>query len=512
MECLKFLLIFFILIKHIKSKPPYCLPSNTNCWPTQSEINTFVSKLNGEFIINTSSNYIEYVNMTQDLLYRNRQPSFIVVCSNVLDIQNSILFASSHNIQISILSTGHSYSGRSVANFSLQINLSKMRNFKINKNTDNSMQSITVETGLQMGSIYGLVSPNILIGPDDPSVGPGGSSLRGGHSPLSPHFGLSSDFTLEYFMVDANANIIHVYNTSGVNQTIDDLFWSLKGGGGSTFGVIVNITFKVHTPESGSVFTKLLCDYSFYSDPITKQHFIGDILFNNLFQAIKNGSLDDEWGGYLVTAIDAATANQLLIVTNFYGNAKYAMQNGQVFFHLSEPYKNVGGCQNYSIYETFAEFMATYPPNTGGFYDQTWNDLIPKENLTDGFVDILSEYFNVSTLSKGYSRGMIATFQGGKVNSFHDDYTSVTPGFRHNQFEFGMGVSWNDKQYTNVALEYAHKWEAKFMSYGIGKYANEENYECGYPECDWKQEFYSYKHYNKLLTVKQKWDPNQVFW
>eukprot|EP01084_Bolivina_argentea_P165768 287923_1 len=207
------------------SMPNYCLPSNSTCWPTASDISTFTSKLTGDLLTNTSKNYMQYVDMTQDLLYRNQYPSFIVICSNVVDIQQSVLFASSHNIQISIMSTGHSYSGRNTANFSVQINLSKMRGYKLNKNSNGQMESITVETGLQWGSIYGLTQPNIVVGPDDASVGPGGSSLRGGHSPIGPHYGLVSDFTTEYYIVDANANIIHVYNTSGVNQTIDDLFW-----------------------------------------------------------------------------------------------------------------------------------------------------------------------------------------------------------------------------------------------------------------------------------------------
>ena len=54
----------------------------------------------------------------------------------------------------------------------------------------------------------------IIVGGADPSVGPGGYSLGGGHSPISPSYGLSSDWTLEYFMIDSNSNILHIYNTS----------------------------------------------------------------------------------------------------------------------------------------------------------------------------------------------------------------------------------------------------------------------------------------------------------
>ena len=43
-------------------------------------------------------------------------------------------------------------------------------------------------------------------------------------------------------MVDAQTNIVHIYNISDINQII---FWSLKGGG---FGVIIINTFSLHKP------------------------------------------------------------------------------------------------------------------------------------------------------------------------------------------------------------------------------------------------------------------------
>eukprot|EP01084_Bolivina_argentea_P165766 287919_1 len=444
--------------------------------------------------------------MTEDLLYRNQFPSFIVICKNVEDIQKSVLFASFHNIQISILSTGHSYSGRCTANFSVQINLSQMRNYKINKNSNNKIESITVETGLQMGSIYGLVAPNILIGPNDPSVGPGGSSLRGGHSPVGPHYGLMSDFTLEYFIVNANADIIHVYNTSGLNKTIDDLFWSLKGGGGSTFGVVVNITFKVHPPEERAVFTSLTCNYPFYT---FNGQFIGDYIFNNFWKIVQT-ELDEEWSGYILTGSNSYDKHSFVIDINFYGNSSYAMSNADPLLHLSEPYVN-NTCQDFKIYPTFEQFQVQWTPDTGGYYDQWWNDLIPAENLTAEYTNTLFGFFNASKLNDGFSSGMLGIFQGGKINSFPDNYTAVTAGFRHNKFEIGMGIVWSDEKYTNNAMKRANEWESKFTKFGIGKYSNEENYECG-NGCNWKQLFYGQIHYDKLLKVKQKWDPNQVFW
>ena len=137
-------LLAFIVLNCNDAKPNYCVPSNKDCWPTQSEINDFSSSLDGNLIQPSSNEYQIYVNMTQDTLYRYQYPSFFVICLSAKDIQSSVSFASLHNIQISICSTGHSYSGRNTANISLQINLSKMTKYQI----ANDNNSITVETGL----------------------------------------------------------------------------------------------------------------------------------------------------------------------------------------------------------------------------------------------------------------------------------------------------------------------------------------------------------------------------
>eukprot|EP01083_Nonionella_stella_P211833 765495_1 len=214
---------------------PYCKP-NESCWPDAEHISTFASQFEfDEFVYQnfSSSKYIGLVNQTQNILLR-QYPSWIILCKSSKDIQNIITFASTYNIQISIISTGHSYSGINTANNSIQINLSLMNNHKFNLSTQANKSTITVETGMQFEEIYYTVNKTcphkIIIAGSEPTVGPGGCSTGGCHSPLGPLYGLGSDFITEYYMVDANSSIIHVYNSSD-NAYISDLFWALKGGG-----------------------------------------------------------------------------------------------------------------------------------------------------------------------------------------------------------------------------------------------------------------------------------------
>ena len=78
------------------------------------------------------------------------------------------------------------------------------------------------------------------------SVGAAGGYLQGGgHSPMSPMFGLTVDNVLEIDVVLANGTLL---TTNAC--TNPDLFWALRGGGGGTFGVVTRAVYKAHEPPS----------------------------------------------------------------------------------------------------------------------------------------------------------------------------------------------------------------------------------------------------------------------
>jgi ribonuclease T2 len=79
------------------------------------------------------------------------------------------------------------------------------------------------------------------------TVGIVGWSLGGGHGPFSPAFGLGSDNILEAEIVLGDGSLVTVNSEEN-----NDLFWALRGGGGSTWGVIVSITVRLHfVPKGG---------------------------------------------------------------------------------------------------------------------------------------------------------------------------------------------------------------------------------------------------------------------
>ena len=94
-----------------------------------------------------------------------------------------------------------------------------------------------------------------------------GWHLGGGYGPLTRKLGLGADNFLEVQMVLANGTLATA-NSKGTTLVFpsgrsrsykasakkpNELFWALRGGGGSTFGIITAITVRVgrHVCHSG---------------------------------------------------------------------------------------------------------------------------------------------------------------------------------------------------------------------------------------------------------------------
>lgn len=72
----------------------------------------------------------------------------------------------------------------------------------------------------------------------------GGYIQGGGHSPLSTIHGMGADNVLQFTVVTADGKFI-----TADAVTNADLFWALRGGGGSTWGVAVSVTGKPNVPR-----------------------------------------------------------------------------------------------------------------------------------------------------------------------------------------------------------------------------------------------------------------------
>ncbi|KAL3492487.1 hypothetical protein BJX62DRAFT_250543 [Aspergillus germanicus] len=190
---------------------------------------------------------------------QGRTPHYAVMAESVQDIQVAVRFARRHNLHVVIRNTGHDGAGRSSGPGSLQINTSRLKQIQFHDEFVPSGgrhalgSAVTAGSGflgvelLEAARTRGL---NVVSGVCS-SVGvTGGFLLGGGVGLLSPLHGLGSDNALQFRVVTADGDLIvanHIQNP--------DLFWALRGGGGGTFGVVVEATIRTFPEVPAILFT-----------------------------------------------------------------------------------------------------------------------------------------------------------------------------------------------------------------------------------------------------------------
>ena len=168
----------------------------------------------------------------------DKKPALIAKCANVADVITAVNFARENNVLTAIRSGGHNGAGLGSCDDGIVIDLSLMKGI----NVDPETQTAWVEAGCTLGEIdhathaFNLATPSGIFS----TTGVGGITLGGGLGYLSRHFGLAIDNLLEANIVLADGSYVKANAKKN-----EDLFWALRGGGGN-FGVVTSFLFKLH--------------------------------------------------------------------------------------------------------------------------------------------------------------------------------------------------------------------------------------------------------------------------
>lgn len=217
---IKFFVFCFVLIPSVTNSSEfgdevnvYCQPDNATCWPSTLLVDALRAELRGTLLSSNKEAALIRRYSKSDNTLINTLPYFIAFPSSntseemIDDIRQCLKFIKRHSLLLSIYSTGHSFTGRSVGyyNNSFQINLSQHKKFVSNYNHDSKfgnsyLESITVETGNYFELIYSYINDASMANDSDyiylftggycPTVGIGGYIMGGGHSPIASYLGL----------------------------------------------------------------------------------------------------------------------------------------------------------------------------------------------------------------------------------------------------------------------------------------------------------------------------------
>ena len=168
----------------------------------------------------------------------DRRPGVVVRPANVEDVVAAVNFARESSLDLAVRGGGHSVPGFGTVDEGVVIDLSRMRDVRI----DPENQRAHAEGGATWGDFnaatheFGLATTGGIVS----TTGVGGLTLGGGIGYLARASGLSCDNLVSAEIVTADGRVLMA--SEDENQ---DLFWAIRGGSGN-FGVATSLEFRLH--------------------------------------------------------------------------------------------------------------------------------------------------------------------------------------------------------------------------------------------------------------------------
>ncbi|HEX2087102.1 MAG TPA: FAD-binding oxidoreductase [Solirubrobacteraceae bacterium] len=179
----------------------------------------------------------------------DRRPALIARCRSTKDVAAAIRFAGERGIPLTVRGGGHNVAGSAVADGALAVDLSPMRVVTV----DPARRTARVQGGARWADVdaatqaHGLVAPGGVVS----DTGVAGLTLNGGVSWHRRKHGMTIDNLVAAEVVTADGDVVRA---SAHENT--DLLWALRGGGGS-FGAVTEFEFRLHElgPEIAFLYT-----------------------------------------------------------------------------------------------------------------------------------------------------------------------------------------------------------------------------------------------------------------
>jgi FAD/FMN-containing dehydrogenase len=173
-----------------------------------------------------------------DPKFDDARPQGIAYCATAPDVSACLDFVRRFGLPVAARSGGHSYGGWS-SSTGLVIDVSKMSRVSV----DAAAGTVRVGAGTLLIDLYSQLAARGLAVPGGscPTVGIAGLALGGGVGVVGRLYGLSCDNVVGVQIVTADGTVRDCTASSEA-----DLFWACRGGGGGSFGVVTEFTFRTH--------------------------------------------------------------------------------------------------------------------------------------------------------------------------------------------------------------------------------------------------------------------------
>ncbi|KAI0878187.1 FAD binding domain protein [Hypoxylon argillaceum] len=419
---------------------------------------------------------------------------YAVNASGVSDYQNTIAFAKAHNIRLVIRNTGHDYLGKSTGAGALALWTHYIKGTDVFDYSSPSYNGKAMKIGAGViaseAQLAAMAHGYAVVGGECETVGiAGGFTQGGGTGPLGSKFGLGADQVLEWEVITADGTLLLA--TPTLNQ---DLYWALSGGGGGTYGAVLSMTVKLHKNMPTATATLSFTEAT-------------DAFWDILRVFVMNQPAMADAGATLYWIV--APGNIFWLMQAYFPNGTAAE-----FTQLLQPTLQAldsSGIQysfNNLDFPTYQDAYNADIPNINISVLNLGSRIIPRSLVatSDSASDLVDAIQVLSDNS--------ATFIGVTMNVSNPPTfpNAAHPAWRDSIFLAVYSLQYDQTNYTaNVAAQDVFNNvlspELDKLFPGGAAYLSEANFD----QADWRQSFYG-NNYAKLLTIKKKYDPGNVFW
>ncbi len=171
-------------------------------------------------------------------LAADQHPVAVVLPQSTDDVRATVDFARERGLRVAPQSTGHAASGIASLDGTILLRTIRMAGVEI----DAGARRARVEAGALWGDVGARAAEHGLVGVHGSAaeVGVVGYTLGGGLGWTSRLYGLAANSVLAIEVVTGDGELVRADH-----ETEPDLFWALRGGGGS-FGVVTAMEFSLY--------------------------------------------------------------------------------------------------------------------------------------------------------------------------------------------------------------------------------------------------------------------------
>ena len=437
-------------------------------------------------------------NPTDPLAYTNTScnqgsvPDHYIDVREPNDVVEAFHFAKKTGIRLSIKNTGCSNSGRNSLKGSLGLWVWNLKDISHDQNfvpegcgkASAIPMSMTVGAGVntaQAMQYSGTHNFTYVSAYNDVVGASGGWPQGGGEGVLCPVYGLGADRVIQYKVVTPDG----VLRTANACQN-QDLFWALRGGGGGTFGVVLESTHKVE-----EAFKITVASITYPATPANYVPFV-DVVINSTAQWAQDG-----WGGNI-------NPGSVLIVTPLLSLSQ-ANESVQDITDFAHSQNGTSELESLTYHDFYVKYVPPPPPIGSAHVLST--RLIPLNmfETAPGRAKMLS--FLASYAEQNSYAYIIPV--GPVLYPYVPDSASYTSAWRDSYWLLGLHPPewrWNstvDERKSVVEMTEKITKSLEDLTPGSGTHFNEAD-----PfTSDWQQAFWG-DNYKRLLEIKQTYDPH----